>query len=454
MKPWYQASEVVQAANWQRAQIAEEIGRADSFHQWHQKQRGEIEAQLGEASRDLGQSLLPTLEPAAIARAVGLTGYAPLTHENIPARVEAERVDLRHKIAAIEADRRFAQRELLRHPRVGSLPRTLRELSEYRKPWADFMQACSHPRLARLIQSGWGTPQYTGAWWRLSYYSDRSAAAEILARFPGKKEFGEIAADWARAVETVAKLDAEIAKTQHEITTGERMEAEHARLGEALASVDARWLAWARDRVLRHCATSDPNLIAQWLDREPAMKLLFLRASGLSHKLGYLDALFQEKVGKTVQALREQDARYAKMVQRYQRKPAPMPGAQFAKSFPDRREKWHKGWQKYAKAYDRVKGFDKWKLAGAAVGVAGVAGAGLLWWDLMTDGREAGDFLPDVVDFRRRHPGYRYSRPVVVHHHHHEHHDHGDDYDDGAGAAVAVADNEGAEDRDEGRDPS
>ena len=59
----------------------------------------------------------------------------------------------------------------------------------------------------------------------------------------------------------------------------------------------------ARFIVLNSDNDSSGPAQAQWLDREPAMKLLFLRASGLSHKLGYLDALFQEKVGKTVQAL-------------------------------------------------------------------------------------------------------------------------------------------------------
>ena len=40
-------------------------------------------------------------------------------------------------------------------------------------------------------------------------------------------------------------------------TYGETLEAEHARLAEALRTLDPRWLAWVRDRLIRHVTTAD-----------------------------------------------------------------------------------------------------------------------------------------------------------------------------------------------------
>jgi hypothetical protein len=403
---FYNRTQFVHAAQYQRQQMQAMLDHARAQKARHLAARAPLEAEAREASRELGVSLLPKLDDAHVARAVALTGYTPLQQEQWTARMQAEATQLRARLTQIQADPRFRDRELLRHPRTGSLTRQIQELSEHRRPWAEVIEACAHPRMDRLVDVGYGTPSYAVPFWRMTYYQDWEAGDAILEKMPGREDFAAVREEYLRARETVGTLDEEIRRAQAEWEAGASLEREADSIAHALQTLVPRYTEDARDRLVRHLHASDRAMLEPRIAQDPNVKLLFLKAAGLTTKLEYLDALAQEKVFKVeldmVNAIGKLDADVAKL-NRPKKYNTLFPAEKFERRFRDPRERYTKHWDRYDRTYGSIYAFDTWQSARIA--------NDFLWWDLMTDARYDGSFIPSVSTFHQRYPHYQYARP-------------------------------------------
>ena len=114
------------------------------------------------------------------------------------------------------------------------------------------MERCRHPRLARLLEAGYGTSRYAVPFWRMSYYADWKAGDEILERFPGKKEFAEVLAEYLEAVRTLETYDPKLESLKAEFTAGVQLEEELGASRQGLESLEPRWLGLARIALAEH----------------------------------------------------------------------------------------------------------------------------------------------------------------------------------------------------------
>jgi hypothetical protein len=307
-------------------------------------------------------------------------------------------------------------REFLRAPRIGKLTREVDELLEHRAPLAQVLAACAHPRMEALCAAGYGTKDYAVPFWRMSYYADWEAGDQVVERWPGKT-FSEVRAEYLRAKETVHTFDVRIQELRAEIAQGEALELEHRRTSEALATIPQRHLARARHWLGRHVIDCGLRVLGQRLAAEPDVELMAKRVSGLGHKLAYLDRLGETHLQRTGAELRTSLAKVTRDVEKYQRPKyfhAQFPAQAYQQRFRPRGQRWAKSFQRYSLASDTVYAFDRYD--------QGRLMQDFLWWDLMTDGRLDGDFIPEVVEHRRRHPEYRYTRSYDRdddHHHSH-----------------------------------
>jgi hypothetical protein len=352
---------------------------------------------------ELTAALLPALDRPAIERAVQLSGCAALAQDDPLAAMERERAALERRRAEIEADHRFSDRELLRAPRTGTLTRHLAELEDFRTPLVELVARAEHPRLDRLLETGYGTDAYKVGWWRMSYYSDWKAGDEIADRFPGKT-FADVRAELLDARGSLAAFDQQIAALRKEIAEGETLEAEHARAVEGLASLPERTLAAARQRLAQHLGGLEVADLADRLSGAADLALLWKRVSGLRAKLTYLDQIVDEQLQKPRAELRQQITKVSSEIAKWSRPKlahAQYPSDQYQHRFVDRRGR---GWRyvdRYQKTYNTVYGFDRYD--------RGSLLEDFLWWDLMTGGRMPGSFIPGVSDWRAAHPGYTYN---------------------------------------------
>jgi hypothetical protein len=402
---WVPAERVIGAVQTQRQVLAAEEARAAGFDQYHAAERAKLEAERTRALSDLGQVVLPRLDHASIAAAAQAVGLAGLPAEDVPARLEARRQWLAARLSAILVDPRYRDRELLRHPRTGSLMTAIAQNEDYRKPAADVIATCdAHPRFEGLWTGGFGTPEQGAKWWRYSYWQDRSAASELVSKFEGKTTFAEVRDEYARAKETASVFDAELAKLRAEVAAGEALEREYATLHEEHRTLDARGLEHTRGRIVEHMLSSDASLVAARLRALPKgadLLLLFLRASGIAAKVSYLDGIQRTNLAEIRKDIAVQRERLDSVETRTRKRWAPMPLDKFRKLEEDRRPRYEKRWQRFGKTYTVVHAYDRYD--------RGRFYEDLLWWDLMTRGRHDGSFLPDVADFHRRHPDYAYD---------------------------------------------
>lgn len=401
----YRVPHFLEAAARQRAALAHEARVAEHYAAIHRQRRAEQERTHAQAVADLGVLLVRELTPQWLDYAVRTTGFAALAAENPLAMKHAEQQKRQQRVAQIEADPRFAQRELLRHPRTGSLPRALAELAEHLAPLEAVVAACQHPRLERLLQSGYGTSAYETGFWRLSYYADWKAGDELLARFPNHQFFSQVREDYLRAWHSIGPLRAEIDRLRAEIAAGEALEREHAELRAGLSTLDERWLAHTRQRLAEFLVQCPPESVAPRFAGQPELELAYKRLLGVAAKTRYLDAIHGHYVVETQRALEQAINRLDRDVGKLQRPKNAgklFPAEAFEKRFRDRSGDYRKRWSRFEKTYGTVQGFQAYHLA--------ALGAGFLWWDLMTDGRSDGSFVPEVQAFHAANPAYRWQR--------------------------------------------
>jgi hypothetical protein len=129
--------------------------------------------------------------------------------------------------------------------------------------------------------------------------------------------------------------------------------------------------------------------------------MLFLRASGLTSKVNYLDGIRKGVISEMERDLAALKQRLDGVEMRTRRRWAPMPLDKYQKLAEDRQPRREKRWVRFNKVYTTVYSYDRWD--------RGRGYDDLLWWDLMTRGRYDGSFLPEVVYFHQQHPNYEFD---------------------------------------------
>ena len=402
---WVPAEQVIAAVGNQRQVLAAEEARVANFAQYHSTERAKLEGERTQALHDLGQAVLPRLDHASIAAAAQAVGLVGLPNENIPAQLETRRAWLVSRLQQILHDPRYAQRELLRHPRTGSLTTAIAQNEEHRRPFAEVIATCEqHPRFEGLWASGFGMPEHSASWWRYSYWQDRSAADELVTKFQGKTSFAEVRAEYTRAKETALVFDGELQKLRAQIADGEALDREYRALHEEHRTLDARGLEHTRSRIVQHLLGTEAAAVSQRLQASPAasgLLLLFLRASGIAAKVSYLDGIQQTNLGEIQKDIALQRERLDGVETRTRRRWAPMPLDKFQKLAEDRTPRYEKRWQRFGKTYNTVYVYDRYD--------RGRYYSDFLWWDLFTRGRYDGSYLPEVRYYHQSHPGYTFD---------------------------------------------
>lgn len=186
---WVPAQQVLEAVEWQRKVLSEQQARIAAAAQQHTAERHKVEAEGVQAAQDLARAVLPALDAAAIARAASMVGLPGLPGEDLPGKLEARRAWLASRLRAILQDPRYANAELYRHPRTGTLVTALAEAREMRAPFIQVIEVCrEHPRFERLLEVGFGTEADKGSWWRYSHWVDRFRRERDCRALPGQDD--------------------------------------------------------------------------------------------------------------------------------------------------------------------------------------------------------------------------------------------------------------------------
>lgn len=374
----------------------------------HQQKERELELRRDHALSELSAALLPAMTRAAVAQAAEWTGYLVLRQEDFAAAMEADRAKLAARIAEIEATPAFADREALRHPETGSLTLSLEELKNDLRPLDRFLEKAKHPRLQHLLEVGYGMNLYSVPWWRMSYYNDWKAGDEILERFADKnwdgfKDFRRHYRDISQAADAFRDKLKEI---KAQIYQGEELEAEHARSAAALGSLEEQYLGQVRVRIEAFLNDTGATAFAGRLDAVPELALLAKRWAGLREQVRTMEQLEavmlegpEQRFSRDLAKVRRKQAKYRRPNKRSTR----FSEQEFQRTFTDRTPKYRQHWGRYDSAYGSLSTFDRYD--------EGSFDDDHLWWDTFMDGRQSGNYLPEIRRYRDDRPQYRYRRP-------------------------------------------
>ncbi len=408
------AKTYVQAIERLRRQYGQTRDQLGALSAQNSQQLQELSARTEVALTELAAAILPELSQAALARAVHLSGYAPLVNSDPLTALDKTRQKMSQRILELEADRRYRDRLLLRAPRVGMLTRELAELEEFRAPLQDIVSKCQHVRLHRLLQVGYGTPAYDIPFWRMSYYADWRAAEQIGERFEPKRPFSELRKDLLTAEEAVAVYDRKLGKLREEIRQGEAVEYEHDDLARQLAELPQTFLKRLREQLASYLRDMDLVAIGDRLATEPQVDGLAKRYFGLRKQTEYLRESGKHLLQNTTAPIEQTLSSLDRELRKYQK-----PKAASSAVAIDRLNRLQQLEQRYAKCQQQAARYQQTSRAVYMFEdyVFGRLDDDFLWWDLIayafTQRSESPDkvygyFIPEVAEFQQNHPDHHY----------------------------------------------
>lgn len=403
------AREVVEAVNVQSKALHEEARWYDEQIQQHHDDLQAVQRGNEEAWQHLAAVIVPDLDAARLDRVAATVGLPAIGRDAVAAGMQYEHDRMHRRIAEVEANPEYVDRE-------GILLECERQIAEYDEmiaPFtADVTSIHADPVWHRLRDAGYGTGSYAAKWYQLSYYRDWKEGDLLVERHGPRLGVTTWAAlrDRAIAAEAaVATLRAERETHVARRSLVDSLVRERAACEQALGSLPARQLAAVHGRLRGHLEHVEIDRIAAMFPGDHAVMVALQRLSGLAAKQRYLGEaarqyLFEPR--EAVYAALTRNNRDRAKLSRPKSAGRTFPAETMERRFRDRSGSLGKRRQRWEETRTHVVGFDDYDRGSLA--------RDFLWWDVMTDGRLDGDFIPEVHDHNARHPGDRHAQAVAA----------------------------------------
>lgn len=400
----YSVSDFLRAAQQRNSEIDAELARIQQEVQRNFTRQKELEGRKNQSELELVTAILPAFTAEGLEQARAISGFQPLNAGLIEA-MHRERQQLQARVAQIESEPGYVNRERLRDPISGELTLALQRLEEHRAALSPILDKCrQNKRFEHLIEVGYGTSQYKVGFWRLSYYLDWKAGDEVLEKFPGKT-FAAVREEYLENARAVADLEPRRQELQAEVDAGAALEKEHDAAVARLQNLEALYLQETRQKLAQFLADCPEGALGKRLERYPELETMAKRWIGLSEQIRYLQRVNELQLGPLTADLNREKSKLSKDYAKYSR---PKNSYQrftqqnFDSRFGGRREKVQKRLDRYGHTVETIYVFDDYGRGSLA--------ESFLWWDVVTDGQVDGNFIPEVQDYYRRHPGHSYKR--------------------------------------------
>jgi hypothetical protein len=355
---------------------------------------------------------LPNLSPETIGAVNRLTGFRAFEVKSPADDLVTRRDELSNRVAEIERDPLYVNRQKLTDPVAGDLTlekerltgeKGLLDQSVGRFEGADgFLD---------LINRGYDTPDYKQSKFSLQYYRDWKRGDEIEDTFKPVEEaeepaarpsFNDLAYQYRQVKEAAETYRLDIERVEKEIASVERLVAEREEALKSLSTLPEDTLAESQKRLMEHVEHADrADLAERGRGREDLLSAL-KHLEGLEKKIEYLEALTRQYVDSDAEALLDRITGLEKKVQKYSRpknRSARIPAAEADRWLKDPTPKVRERWGRYRTAHTRVYSFNRYDDYDFF--------SNYLWWDVMTDGELDGNFINEVSDYRAEHPETR-----------------------------------------------
>lgn len=370
----------------------------------HQAQIETLKQARSQALDELVNLSLPALTREAFATLPALTGYRQFETNDPFMKMERRRQELSARIVAIEADERYQRREQLLDAAAGELTLKRDELERQHKLLKETVARYENePSFLSMIERGYDTEQYQLRWWQWQYYEDWKYGDEITEKFE-QQSFRDVVYNYQQVKAGYDEFDRDLLAIKKRIADVESLVAERSKALSGLETLEVDTLAACRQQLREHLEYIDRDDLAAWSAADPNRTGLLKRIHGVEKKMEYLDEMARRYLDPERDQLSAMIDKIGRKIAKYRRPKnayAMIPVDEANSMLRDPTSKLAARRQRYHESYQQVVYFNSYD--------AFDYGRDMLWWDLMTDGRIDGDFIPEVQSWREQHPRLRSS---------------------------------------------
>lgn len=376
------------------------LKEVETAQRQHQEQLKALQEARDKALDELVQLSIPALTREAFATIPQLTGYRQFETNDPFAQMERKRQELSARVISIEQDERYQRRATLLDAAAGDLILKRDELERQLKIMDETLSRYNaEPEFAGLVQRGYDTEQYALKWWELQYYRDWKHGDLITEKF-GQQAFRDVLYSYNQVRAGRAEVYRDYQLIRYQIAEIEALVAQRTQCLSSLETIEADTLNTCRQQLREHLEYIDRNDLAAWSAADPNRTGLLKRIHGIEKKIEYLDELARRYLEPERTQLTTLRAKLDKKIAKYLRPKnayAAIPVAEANSILKDPRPKLAERRQRYNQSYQTIAYYDRYDAFDFT--------RDMLWWDLMTDGRIDGDFIPEVHAWREQHPG-------------------------------------------------
>jgi hypothetical protein len=376
------------------------LGENDESQRKHLSLVKSLQQARDEALDELAALYLPAWTRESFAPIPALTGYRQFEVNSPFEEAEQRRQRLSSLVATIESDERYGRREQLLDPVAGELTLKVAEAERQLKFFDDSLSPYeAEPAFPGLVERGYDTVDYKLTWSDFQYYRDWKSGDLVDEKF-GKQSFREVLEDYLRLKEARDEYKNDFQAVRKEKGEVEDLIENRAQALSDLETLEADLLKACRQRLREHLAYIDRDELVTWSAASPEVVGTIKRVHGIEKKIEYLAELMRRYLHTEREQLIAAMTKLNAKVEKYSR-----PKHAYSVIPYEEANRWLKGpteklgarRERFQESYRRVYEFDRYDVYDYA--------RGMLWWDLMTDGRIDGDFIPEVQAWREQHPG-------------------------------------------------
>ncbi|MES2765079.1 MAG: hypothetical protein V4642_04380 [Bacteroidota bacterium] len=403
----YDIADFVREANKQVQFYNAQLEKFDTLLKDHEQKAKDLEKRRDSLLDGLLKHFMPSFTKENLLK-LSDTIHAPGL-QRLYEQYEEEKSLLAQGIQAIEQNDAYQKREALGNRSTGVLQTQIDEIKPlYDKAKKEYDEIMSYPAFPGLWERRYGTADYPHQgilrFVNPQYLSDWKESDIIVAGL-GANSFVDVMSKFSEVKDLVDNLGSSLKDYQMQLDAIAKLEENYTDYTERLRNIDTTYLSKVKQFLLNFLLDSSKEKIAQSIGQNTSMSEEIVKLDGLTHQIDYLQSL-NEKITNDRNVIVEKATKIIDEANRYQADPyrfrnKQFTDEQFQKRFNRDEERYDKMQERYGRAGDTIYGFNDYN-RGSLVG-------DFLWWDIMTDGRLDGNFIPEVYEYRHSHPDYNYG---------------------------------------------
>jgi len=326
------------------------------------------------------------------------------------AQKEREKNTLQSTISTIDSDSKFVQRDAFLHSTTGIFAQQEAEISPLFSKAKSIVTTCeSIQRFGGLLQRGYGT----------SSYPHQGILRFINSEFLQDWKYADIICEKLQVPSFIDALSLYRESKDRYLTLGEslqELEKEKSSLlsmvetydkaQQDLRNIDARYYERIQLSIEIFLTSNSKQKIATTIQNDTILMEQYAYFDGIKHQIEYVSQL-KEKIGSDIRQIDEkihnltiEKQRYENDMYRFRNKR--WSAEQFSRKFNRNQDAYDNRLHKYQRTGDTIYSFNDYNRPSFV--------EEFLWWDIMTDGRLDGNFIPDVHEYYASHPDFHYER--------------------------------------------